>query len=578
MPLLSVASWHFVSKSYPLYDSADYFLFAQRLVKALEEQGTGEFLHVLYRNRGERPVIFGMLAVPSLILTGGSVVTSIAFTMLAILLLLETYLYLLFRLWLAPAYAAFGVLFICTMPSIFHGALVFQPELLFLACFTAAAFHTARSNFFARPVHNFAAGAFFGFALCSRPVEATLIAAVPVLAYLVYGIKAGKQTWRDLALLVFVTALVALAIFLTGHYGVDFKKILAGVAAILLAIILSAPRIKLSVGFARVLVLCAAIFFFWIAPHCELLLRWALSSAFFAVDMTGLTYRFKFWTYLLKSIDSIGGFHLCFLLLGFFWVALYRRRLPSFTIPVGWILASLCPLLTAVLATDAALARYLMGATLILFFGMLVNWLAMPQLSGWGKVSLLAIPVVMSGIYVAGNITNHYLLPRKYLESKLGWAGHTDFFHPPPLHRYEVGLRIFDALLAHLPKNRPLDVATIRTGRGTASVYMEYGVFNVIAHERRVPVRFHNVVDFDWNMSAEQRYRQLQGLKLDFLLIGDIRQNDDYWGIVPYIKNVVKECLAGRCEKQGFKLIDRISVESEFGETSELLLLRLNPS
>ncbi|MEK6791508.1 MAG: glycosyltransferase family 39 protein [Deltaproteobacteria bacterium] len=171
VPLLLVVVWHLLNTRYPNDDAADYFKTAQQIYQRFGSDGLWSGLSAAYLHRGWRPVLFPVVSVPFLLLTGGSVHLTMLLAMTASYAILLTYAYLLCREYLEPCRAALATLLLGSTYWLIASSYYFFSEVWLYACAFAVLYYLKRCALFSSWRYSALLGVWVGITLASKPVE-----------------------------------------------------------------------------------------------------------------------------------------------------------------------------------------------------------------------------------------------------------------------------------------------------------------------------------------------------------------------------------------------------------------------
>lgn len=213
IPLILLISWHNSNTLYPNDDAANYLGTAQNIYLQYKSSGFVQGTLAAYFDRGWRPILFPVLAVPFLAIGGGDILFAVSATMVFIYIIFLTYAYLIAREFLSPWRSAVCTIFIGTIPWVITFAYVFMSEMALMAFSIASLFHLIKSDFFSSLKHSIFLGLWMALALTVRPIEFFLAFGILLLVFVYTSYKKQNVNSRDLIATVsilFITCLLLL--------------------------------------------------------------------------------------------------------------------------------------------------------------------------------------------------------------------------------------------------------------------------------------------------------------------------------------------------------------------------------
>lgn len=279
----SSAVWHAIDALYPHDDGANYLETAVGIYQRFESEGVGGGLRAAYVQRGWRPILFPVLAVPFLLLSGGGLKFSVGATLVVLYALFVAYCYLLLRLFLSRGRAIVALVGLATTPWIVNFSYLFFSEMALMALAAGSLFHLLRAAWFSSWPHSLLFGLLFGLVLCVRPIEALMAFALPVLLTVVQAARRGSVSGQDLvAAAAAILAGGAILIFrlVTGRPSTAVGLFaLAAITAVYLVFVCRAGDAKtlpISLAVAVSLTIAGA----WWLPGIQALYGWIYETSF----------------------------------------------------------------------------------------------------------------------------------------------------------------------------------------------------------------------------------------------------------------------------------------------------------
>jgi len=188
-PVILIFLWHFYNLGWPNDDAAQYMKTAYEQYLTFQNGSLSDGLKALYQIRGWRPILFPVLATPSLLLFKGNILAATGTTLVICVLVCQIYIYAIARRYLD---SISGIISrrICRLLS---GNYVIRQglfsEIAWLAFFAGFVFHLLESEDFRKPLQATVAGIFLGLAALVRPAETTAIVIVPLIGMIAIALS-----------------------------------------------------------------------------------------------------------------------------------------------------------------------------------------------------------------------------------------------------------------------------------------------------------------------------------------------------------------------------------------------------
>ncbi len=278
VPLALVVSWHSINTVYPNDDCANYYETAQDIYFKFKSGGLGSGLLSAYYDRGWRPILFPVLAVPFMAIAGGDVIASVALTLISLYLVFLTYAYLISREFLPPGRALLCTVFAGTIPWVMVFTYYFMSEMALMAASMAALYHLKKSGLFTSRLHSPLSGLAVGLGLAIRPVEFFLAFGALAVILVTLSRRKGAVLARDLAATVPFAAITGLLFIAAAFNYMENRETLLkwGAVSILLSAtpLLLLRRHRLNIPFISAFFVCNSLVVLWWLPFFRDLLAW----------------------------------------------------------------------------------------------------------------------------------------------------------------------------------------------------------------------------------------------------------------------------------------------------------------
>ena len=179
VPCLLLLLWHLSNNAVPSDDAADFAETALQVAQQFHQEGPLHGMAAAFEIRGWRPIIFPVLAVPFLLITGNDLVAACAATLLLIQLALTIYLYRLARLFTADELAAAAACASAlSLPFVASYSVMFFSESAWVLFSVACVYYLLRDGIFKTHRSNLEAGVCGGLMVAVRPVESIIVLAI----------------------------------------------------------------------------------------------------------------------------------------------------------------------------------------------------------------------------------------------------------------------------------------------------------------------------------------------------------------------------------------------------------------
>ncbi|MCE5212582.1 MAG: hypothetical protein LLG40_13650, partial [Deltaproteobacteria bacterium] len=140
-PVILIFLWHFYNLGWPNDDAAQYMKTAYEQYLTFQNGSLSDGLKALYQIRGWRPILFPVLATPSLLLFKGNILAATGTTLVICVLVCQIYIYAIARRYLDSFRASLAAAFVGSSPAIMLSGRVFFSEIAWLAFFAGFVFH-----------------------------------------------------------------------------------------------------------------------------------------------------------------------------------------------------------------------------------------------------------------------------------------------------------------------------------------------------------------------------------------------------------------------------------------------------
>ncbi len=289
LPALLWVTWYHSGPGRERYSSGDSVSYSQlalgihsRIINA----NPADALETVFTLRNRRQTAAHLPLLGGLLLTHGDTQKAQAVTNIALFSIFLVYLYV----WLTRAFPP-GALrlsifwFLSTQPWLLISTTTYQSELPYAVACMAGLFHLVHSDYLRDKRHTIAGMVAFGLCACIRPVETTLVLALPAIAFIHRAYKRENVRARDLMCAVAqlsVVTVTTLVVYTTSTQG--SRAGLATALTVLLLFIGYLLRAKdgnraFAVGFGLALLLPTV----WLIPYVSDMRGWLEQSVFWAV-------------------------------------------------------------------------------------------------------------------------------------------------------------------------------------------------------------------------------------------------------------------------------------------------------
>lgn len=287
-PVILIFLWHFYNLGWPNDDAAQYMKTAYEQYLTFQNGSLSDGLKALYQIRGWRPILFPVLATPSLLLFKGNILAATGTTLVICVLVCQIYIYAIARRYLDSFRASLAAAFVGSSPAIMLSGRVFFSEIAWLAFFAGFVFHLLESEDFRKPLQATVAGIFLGLAALVRPAETTAIVIVPLIGMIAIALSKKVFSFYNAVLVtgfvILSTSLLAASAF---KEEIDFRLVLALGAVIIISqlLLIKASKEKEPgvTGFNFFAVSFMEINLFWWADSMPRLYSWIYSTSFGAI-------------------------------------------------------------------------------------------------------------------------------------------------------------------------------------------------------------------------------------------------------------------------------------------------------
>jgi len=195
LPILCTIVWHSTNTSFPYADAATFLTTSNFITsKIFIDHDFFGFMYELFMHRNWRPVGFHILIVPFLLITGGNILLTVGIIHTLCVSLSVYFLYKIFSVFSTKILSALGASILAMMIHIQFGGMTIPlfSEIAFIPFTLASFYFLMQSNFFESIKYSKYFTIFFALSLIMRPVEGFLYLILPIIFYILYGIKIKK--------------------------------------------------------------------------------------------------------------------------------------------------------------------------------------------------------------------------------------------------------------------------------------------------------------------------------------------------------------------------------------------------
>ncbi len=305
-PLLLLAFWHSLDRSYPSADAAGYL---SPIMSAVQELKTHGFsLGALYWWRGAKPVITPYLIAPFLAATGSVRLSVACFNLLVYGVFLH-YVFRFLRRFLPAVSTVIAVWYVGTLPWILYSAYSFMPELPFLAASMAAVYYLFENEGFKSGVRSVLTGLSLGLVFCIQPFVALVTIGPVYVLFMVRALRTSKSLYADIAA---ASAMSGFVILAPWHFDLAGRPthlpgLLAGWALLVGAAGLLSRREVLTKNILLANTVFLSLFLFAMAPFYKTLYDWAHDCTFKCVYGTVIGEEVVLAGFLGHISSAVGG-------------------------------------------------------------------------------------------------------------------------------------------------------------------------------------------------------------------------------------------------------------------------------
>lgn len=259
LPLLFSTIWIIKNTQLPTADSANYLLTGINIYYHFHDQGFWNGLLSCYLERGWRPILFPILAVPFLLISHGNMLLAYDSIIILSIGLSVIYVYLLFRLQLDRISAIIATNIVGLLPLIQAQVLGFFAESILFPCVIGCIYHLIKSNYMREKKHVGGFILLFTLAIMMRPVEAAMNLIIVLSVFLFLGLR--QQVFNAKSVIATIgVCFTGLFIFLASFVIISYiipsvnqpdSKMLSLINALLIITAISSLLIWLIVFFMR---------------------------------------------------------------------------------------------------------------------------------------------------------------------------------------------------------------------------------------------------------------------------------------------------------------------------------------
>jgi hypothetical protein len=279
VPLALIIVWHAINTIYPNADCANYLETAQDTYLRFKSDGIIRGILSAYLERGWRPILFPLFAVPFLVITGGDIPLTVAITQILLYIFFLTYIYFISRDFLGPLRSLLCTIFIGSISWVVIFSYYFMSEMALMACSVAALYHLKKADLFKSYKHSIIAGLLIGIGSAIRPVE-FILAFFIILIFMTYlSYKRKDIGFYDIITMapVFISTGIFFLVTLYSNTVPIEVLFIFGMVTVFLSIIplLLSRRSKLNRSYLTTFFLFNFIIIIWWLPKIRELYSWA---------------------------------------------------------------------------------------------------------------------------------------------------------------------------------------------------------------------------------------------------------------------------------------------------------------
>ena len=518
-----VFPWHTMNKRLPIWDAADFVLTTQKILERFDD-GFFTGLKAIYLERGWRPIIFPSLSVPFFFLTNGQILPAVGLAQSFFVFLLAGYLYLFLRQTLSSTRALIGCLIIVSSKWIIDYSNVFYSELLWLAATAGVFYHFSIALQRSSSLHFTIGGIWLGLMVTLRPIETTVLSAIPVILLIFRGWKLDDIKGADIGLFVTQLFVASIAVWLLSMPERS-KLIVVGLFGIsAFIVVVGARRLIFRSPILGFLMWAEVIALTWHLPTIHPLYRWAYETSFGSLakisdqGFSGLSPLSVFWELLQRYSPGL----LFVLAVASLLSAIRLRRSsidPERQKAIALIGASflmIVPMLMLLSISGTTDMRRIMPGMLVLNLGMVAL-----ALSPYGTLTRVraAILFLVMAVQMVSATANGLNIRMPILQKVQELTGYLR----PPYTGLDPNIPVLDGILR----------LGVQSGRIAAYTYcyrdyancerqdipmFEPTALSTLAKERHLPIYVHFIGDLDFE-KIETLSVQIKARGFDYVLI-----------------------------------------------------------
>ncbi len=213
LPLSTIIIWLLKNTQLPGNDAANYLSSAVEMYHNFTEKGFFHGLVGCYLERGWRPILFPVFAVPFLLLFQGSLFATYAAVAVTMTIASVVYVYLLFREKLSSFSAVIASSLVVLLPLVQAQIIMFYAESALFPCVIGSIYHLIRSDYMRNFKHGLGFAILFSLAVMIRPIEAMTALGFTLLLYFFIGYYKKIFSMSDLLRIIGITFFAIFILF-----------------------------------------------------------------------------------------------------------------------------------------------------------------------------------------------------------------------------------------------------------------------------------------------------------------------------------------------------------------------------
>ena len=546
--------WHLCSRALPMDDAANHAVTALNIAEQFH-QGFWHGALAAVTERGLRPIIFPLIAVPFLLLTGNNVIAACAAALLVTQAALTVYLYRLARLLSAdPLIAAAGSTAVLSMPVVAYYSLEFWSESVWMFLSIACVYHLLLTGPFKRYNQSAAAGIYAGLMIAIRPAESSIILGL-LLVFIMFGdLRSRALSLRSTATVLALFAIPVLLLVLSTWLTSITRFEIWAACSVASAVAIYLTR-RTGASFAIFATALVSIGCLWWAGFMPAFAAWAhvVTSWYTMAPVTTMDSAAHIVEALRRQIKDYGEVQMAFIavaaIFSLWSVTGERRNLRP--IPRG----------------NRSLLYAAMGSLAV--FMVLFSFLGSDRRRSTAAIVLLAIVVIITAAnrsrLILGGIFCLIFIQLTVMASALAgnprWAAANGFGIPVPKRDLDGNVQAANILARYVSQGSTVAVYTETLSSAPARIYEPAALYLALREGN-----YNFTVGYVWDIgSYEGMLSRLRGANYKYLLLDMFSAPALAGSHEPYVQftaDLVRRMQAPEPDTPGLRMIARFQLEN----------------